>query len=133
LSQEYYNQLEVDRSWLEFSLPLETQLNYMLGKIKELQEAFQKAQQVQEGAKKLQEDLEQMEIEGSSSDGLVTVTLSGNQEPRGVAISPQALEKGAEALSELVEEAMQDAYTKSTDTMRTRMEELTSGLNLPGL
>ena len=133
MSQEYYNQLEVDRSWLEFSLPLETQLNYMLGKIKELQEAFQKAQQVQEGAKKLQEDLEQMEIEGSSSDGLVTVTLSGNQEPRGVAISPQALEKGAEALSELVEEAMQDAYTKSTDTMRTRMEELTSGLNLPGL
>ncbi len=104
-----------------------------LGKIKELQEAFQKAQQVQEGAKRLQEELEEMEIEGSSSDGLITVVLSGNQEPRNVVISPEALSKGAEALSALVTEAMTDAYANSTETMRTKMEELTSGLNLPGL
>ena len=37
-----------------------------LGKMKELSEAFKKAQQVQEGAKKLQEELEQMEIEGEA-------------------------------------------------------------------
>lgn len=102
------------------------------GKMKELAEAFKKAQQVQEGAKQLQEDLEQMEIQGESSDGLVKVILSGNQEPRGVEIAPEALEKGNEALSELVTEAMKDAYRKSTETMRSRMEELTSGLNLPG-
>lgn len=104
-----------------------------LGKIKELQEAFQKAQQVQEGAKQLQEELEQMEIEGASEDGLVKVILSGNQEPRSVTIDPAALEKGAEALSESVSSAMKDAYQKSTETMRTKMEDLTSGLNLPGL
>jgi nucleoid-associated protein EbfC len=28
---------------------------------------------------------------------------------------------------------MKDAYEKSTATMRERMEELTGGLNLPGL
>lgn len=105
----------------------------MLGKIKELQEAFKKAQQVQEGAQQLQAELEQMEIEGQSSDGSVTVTLSGNQEPRRVVIQPAALEKGADALSQLVTEAMQEAYAESTETMRTKMEELTSGLNLPGL
>ncbi|WP_013324583.1 YbaB/EbfC family nucleoid-associated protein [Gloeothece verrucosa] len=104
-----------------------------LGKIKELQEAFQKAQQVQEGAKQLQDELEKMEIEGQSGDGSVTVIMSGNQEPRSVTIQPAALEKGAEALSELVTEAMRNAYSKSTDTMRQKMEELTSGLNLPGL
>ena len=104
-----------------------------LGKMKELASAFQKAQQVQEGAKKLQEELETMEIEGQSSDGLVRVTVSGNQEPRGVNIAPEALEKGNEALSELVTEAMKDAYSKSTDTMRSRMEDLTSGLSLPGM
>lgn len=104
-----------------------------LGKIKELQEAFQKAQQVQEGAKKLQEDLEKMEIEGSSEDGSVTVTMSGNQEPLGVVITPEAYEKGADALSASVTEAMKAAYAQSTETMRAKMEELTSGLNLPGL
>ncbi|GAC1450927.1 MAG: YbaB/EbfC family nucleoid-associated protein [Chamaesiphon sp.] len=104
-----------------------------LGKMKELTEAFKKAQQVQEGAKKLQEELEQMEIEGQAGDGLVKVVLSGNQEPRSVEISADALSQGKEALSQLVTEAMKDAYEKSTTTMRERMEDLTSGLNLPGM
>ncbi|MDB9494092.1 YbaB/EbfC family nucleoid-associated protein [Spirulina major CS-329] len=104
-----------------------------LGKMKELTEAFKKAQQVQQDAKKLQDELEQMEIEGHNEAGTVTVVLSGNQEPRRVNITPAALETGAETLSAMVFEAMMDAYDKSTETMRGRMEELTSGLNLPGL
>jgi DNA-binding YbaB/EbfC family protein len=104
-----------------------------LGKMKELAEAFKKAQQVQQGAQQLQLELEEMEIEGASSNGLVTVIVSGNQEPRRVSIAPEALENGAEALSELVTEAVKDAYNKSTETMRARMEELTSGLNLAGM
>lgn len=104
-----------------------------LGKMKELAEAFKKAQQVQEGAKKLQEELEQMEIEGEAGGGLVKVVLSGNQEPLRVTISPDVLGEGADVLSDLVTAAMKDAYNKSTTTMRERMEELTGGLNLPGL
>ncbi len=104
-----------------------------LGKMKELTEAFKKAQQVQEGAKKLQEELEQMEIEGTAGGGMVTVTMSGNQEPKNVVISEQALGEGAEVLSDLVMAAMVDAYNKSTATMREQMEELTGGLNLPGM
>ena len=104
-----------------------------LGKMKELKEAFQKAQQVQEGAKKLQEELEQMVIEGTAGGGMVKVSLSGNQEPRDVVISEEALGEGAEVLSDLVKAAMVDAYNKSTATMREQMEELTGGLSLPGL
>ncbi|HIK33768.1 MAG TPA: YbaB/EbfC family nucleoid-associated protein [Oscillatoriales cyanobacterium M59_W2019_021] len=104
-----------------------------LGKMKELTEAFKKAQQVQEGAKRLQEELDQMEIEGEAGGGLVKVILSGNQEPRRATISPDVMGEGAEAVSQLVTEAMQDAYSKSTATMREKMEELTGGLNLPGL
>jgi nucleoid-associated protein EbfC len=104
-----------------------------LGKMKELTEAFKKAQQVQEGAKKLQEELEIMEIEGESGGGLVKVVLSGNQEPRRVEISADALNEGVDVLSDLVTAAMKDAYNKSTATMRQRMEALTEGLNLPGL
>ncbi|MGE5659755.1 MAG: YbaB/EbfC family nucleoid-associated protein [Actinomycetota bacterium] len=104
-----------------------------LGKMKELTEAFKKAQQVQEGARKLQEELDLMEIEGQAGGGLVKVILSGNQEPRRVEISPDALGEGADVVSELVTVAMQDAYNRSTTTMRQKMEELTGGLNLPGL
>lgn len=104
-----------------------------LGKMKELTEAFKKAQQVQQGAKDLQEQLEQMEIEGTSEDGLVKVVMSGNQEPLRVEISPDALGQGAEALAASVTTAMKSAYDTSTATMRERMEELTSGLNLPGM
>ncbi|MBD2326381.1 YbaB/EbfC family nucleoid-associated protein [Alkalinema sp. FACHB-956] len=103
-----------------------------LGKMKELTEAIKKAQQVQEGAKQLQEDLEKMEIEGIAQGGLVKVYMSGNQEPRRVEISPEAMNEGADMLSDLVMAAMKDAYEKSTATMRERMEELTGGLNLPG-
>jgi DNA-binding YbaB/EbfC family protein len=103
-----------------------------LGKMKELAEAFKKAQQVQEGAKRLQEELEQMEIQGEAGGGLVKVIVSGNQEPRRVEISPETLQEGAEVLSDLVTAAMKDAYNKSTTAMRERMEELTSGLELPG-
>jgi DNA-binding YbaB/EbfC family protein len=104
-----------------------------LGKIKELQEAFKKAQQVQEGAKALQEELEQLVVEGKSSDGSVTVMMSGNQEPQGIDIAPAALEKGKAALEGLITEAMRNAYATSTETMRGKMEELTSGLNIPGM
>jgi DNA-binding YbaB/EbfC family protein len=103
-----------------------------LGKMKELAEAFKKAQQVQEGAKRLQEELEQMEIQGESGGGLVKVVVSGNQEPKRVEIAPEAIQQGAELLSDLVTVAMKDAYDKSTATMRERMENLTSGLELPG-
>lgn len=103
-----------------------------LGKMKELSEAFKKAQEVQEGAKKLQEELEELEVGGSAGEGLVKVFMSGNQQPKRVEISPDLLKKDAEEVNRLVTEAMQDAYKKSTTTMRERMEELTGGLNLPG-
>jgi hypothetical protein len=104
-----------------------------LGKIKELQAAFQKAQQIQAGAQELQKELEQLRIVGESGDGLVKVYMSGNQEPIGVEISPDAIASGAEALSARVTEAMKAAYSQSTETMRSKMEDLTSGLELPGL
>ncbi len=105
---------------------------FNLGKMKELADAFKKAQQVQVGAKQLQEELEAMEIEGQAGGGLVKVWMSGNQEPLRVEVSADVLSEGADVVSDLVTAALKDAYQKSTGTMRERMEELTSGLNLPG-
>ena len=105
-----------------------------LGKMKELANAFQKAQQIQEDAKVLQQELEAMRIDGQDADGLVVVTMSGNQEPINVAVKPEALEgKTADQVSALVTDAVKDAYNKSTATMREKMEALTGDLGLPGM
>ncbi|WP_017326424.1 YbaB/EbfC family nucleoid-associated protein [Synechococcus sp. PCC 7336] len=103
------------------------------GPFGKIQEALKKAQQVKEGAQKLQVELDEMEIVGAAGGGLVTVSLSGNQEPRGVTLAPEAMDKSAEELQGLFFEALQKAYAESTETMRTKMEELTGDISLPGL
>jgi DNA-binding YbaB/EbfC family protein len=101
----------------------------------QLTEAFRKAQQIQQDAQKLQEDLDAMELEGKSSDGLASVWLTGNQQPLKVRLAPELLSSGQEAVETAVLEALKSAYEISTGTMRERMEDLTGGLdlNLPGL
>ena len=49
----------------------------------QLTEAFRKAQQIQQDAQKLQDELDSMELEGTSEDGRASVWLSGNQQPCG--------------------------------------------------
>jgi nucleoid-associated protein EbfC len=99
----------------------------------QLTEAFRKAQQIQQDAQKLQEELDALEIEGSSVDGRASVWLSGNQQPLRVRLAPELLADGAAAAEAATLEALQNAYALSTATMKERMEELTGGLNLSGL
>jgi len=101
----------------------------------QLTEAFKKAQELQQNAQKLQEELDAMELEGASEDGRARVLLSGNQQPSKVSRAPELLAEDQQASETAVLEALKAAYELSTGTMKGRMEELTGGLNLnlPGL
>ncbi|OUX70276.1 MAG: YbaB/EbfC family nucleoid-associated protein [Synechococcus sp. TMED90] len=101
----------------------------------QLTEAFRKAQQIQQDAQKLQEELDAMEIEGSSDDGRASIWLSGNQQPLRVKLDPSLLSEGQDTAEAAVLAALQSAYERSTATMKERMQELTGGLdlNLPGM
>ena len=101
----------------------------------QLTEAFRKAQQIQQDAQKLQQELEAMELEGQSADGRVSIWLSGNQQPLKVRVDPALLAEQPDAVEAAILEALQNAYQVSTSTMRERMDDLTGGLelNLPGL
>ena len=96
----------------------------------QLTEAFKKAQQIQQNAQKLQEELEVMEIEGTNNDNSAKIWMSGNQKPLRVEIDPSLLSEEKAIL-----EAMKSAHEISTTTMKDRMEDLTGGfkLNLPGM
>ena len=101
----------------------------------QLTEAFKKAQEIQQNAQALQDELDGMEIEGKSVDGRASVWLSGNQQPLRVRLDPELLSAGQETCEASTLEALQAAYEQSTATMKGRMEELTGGLNLnlPGM
>ena len=101
----------------------------------QLTEAFKKAKQIQQDAQKLQDELENMEIEGKSDDEMVKVWISGNQLPLRVQVNESILNSDVEKIEQNILEAIQKAHETSTTTMKERMNDLTGGLNLnlPGL
>ena len=100
----------------------------------QLTEAFKKAKQIQQDAQKIQEELESMEIEGKSEDEMVSVWISGNQQPIRVEVSDKILQSNKGTIENNILEAIQKAHESSTKTMKDRMNDLTGGLNfnLPG-
>ncbi len=100
----------------------------------QLTEAFKKAKQIQQDAQKLQEELEEMEIEGRSKDEMVKVWISGNQLPIRVEVMDNILQSDIKTIEDNILEAIKTAHEKSTSTMKDKMNDLTGGLNfnLPG-
>ena len=101
----------------------------------QLTEAFKKAKQIQQDAQKLQDELENMEIEGKSDDEMIKVWISGNQLPLRVEVNEKILNSNTDKIEEKILQAIQKAHETSTSTMKERMNDLTGGLNLnlPGL
>ena len=100
----------------------------------QLTEAFKKAKQIQQDAQKLQDELEAMEIEGKSQDNMITVWISGNQQPIRVEVNEEITESDKLTIEKNILEAITNAHEESTRTMKERMNDLTGGLNfnLPG-
>ena len=96
----------------------------------QLTEAFKKAKQIQQDAQKLQDELENMEIEGKSDDEMVKVWISGNQLPLRVEVKDNILNSDKEKIEQNILQAIQKAHELSTTTMKERMNDLTGGLNL---
>jgi len=95
------------------------------------QNMMKQLQQMQARMAKLQEELGELTVGGSAGGGVVTVTADGHQRVREVVIQPEALEEGAELLSDLVLAACNDALEKSRELAASHMGQLTAGLGLP--
>ena len=91
----------------------------------QLTEAFKKAKQIQQDAQKLQDELENMEIEGKSDDEMVKVWISGNQVPLKVEVQENILNANKEQIEQNILQAIQKAHELSTTTMKERMNDLT--------
>src|SRR4030095_6464268 len=92
---------------------------------------MKQAQKMQE---RLQKQMEELRVEGTSGGGMVTVTMSGSRKILGVKISPEVFKSGdAEMLEDLVLAAVNVAAQQVEEAMKAQLGGLTGGLKLPGL
>ena len=94
----------------------------MMGKVKEMQAKMEA----------MQAEIEELSVEGTSGGGLVSVTLSGKGEMRGLKIDPSLLQASeAEILEDLLIAAHNDAKQKAGELMAEKTAEITEGLPIP--
>ena len=93
---------------------------------------MKKAEELQKNMQQMQEQLGQATVDGSSGGGLVTVTLSGKGEMKGLKIDPSLFkEDEVEILEDLILAAHNDAKAKVEAEMQKKTSELTAGLPIP--
>ncbi len=100
--------------------------------MKNLGNMMKQAQQMQAKMAEMQDQLGAIEVSGSAGGGMVTITLSGKSEMRGVKIDPAlATPDDTEVLEDLIIAAFNDAKAKVEARVQEEMSKLTGGLNLP--
>ena len=92
---------------------------------------MKQAQQMQEKMQTLQEELAQMEVVGEAGAGLVKVTMTGSHSVRRVELDDSLLEDDKELLEDLLAAAVNDAVRRVEEQNKSRMGELTGGMQLP--
>jgi DNA-binding YbaB/EbfC family protein len=93
---------------------------------------MKQAKDMQSRMMSLQEELALIEVAGSAGGGLVTVTVNGKGEMKGVRIDPSLLKPDeAEIVEDLIVAAHRDAHGKAEQAMQSKMADITGGLGLP--
>jgi len=89
---------------------------FMGGGNNNMQALMRQAQRMQEEALKAQEQVDEAEVEGQASGGLVKVTLKGNKMPVSISIDPSVVDPDdVEMLEDLIVAAYSDAASKADD------------------
>jgi DNA-binding YbaB/EbfC family protein len=93
---------------------------------------MKKAQEMQAKMAEMQNELATLVVDGSSGGGLVTVSLNGKGEMKGLKIDPSLFkEDDVEVLEDLIVTAHNEAKGKAEVEANKRMAEMTQGLPLP--
>ncbi|MBJ3784676.1 YbaB/EbfC family nucleoid-associated protein [Devosia sediminis] len=80
----------------------------------------------------MQAELAELVVEGRSGGGMVSVSLSGKGDMRGIKIDPSLLKpEDAEVVEDLIIAAYSDAKAKSEAEAQRKMAEVTAGLPIP--
>ncbi|MEE4014061.1 YbaB/EbfC family nucleoid-associated protein [Roseibium sp. FZY0029] len=93
---------------------------------------MKQAKQMQEQMGSLQEQIVEIEAEGTAGGGLVTVRLNGKSDLKSLSIDPSLLkEEEKEILEDLLIAAHTEARAKVEQAIQEKTQELMGGLGLP--
>ena len=92
---------------------------------------MKQAQAMQDNMKRVQEELGQVEVEGTSGAGLVKVTMTCKNAVKRVAIDPSLLADDKDMLEDLVAAAFNDAVRRAEEVAAERMAGVTAGMPMP--
>ncbi len=92
---------------------------------------MQQAQKMQEDMQKAQEELGNLEVQGESGGGMVSILMTGKREVRKVSIDDSLVGDDKDMLEDLVAAAINDAVHKVAKLKKEKMADLTSGIPLP--
>jgi nucleoid-associated protein EbfC len=93
---------------------------------------MKQAAQLQSRMQEMQEELGQVEVEGTSGGGLVAVRMSAKMDVKAVRIDPSLIKaEEREILEDLLVTAFADARRKAEAAMQEKMQSLAGGLGLP--
>lgn len=96
-----------------------------------LQKMLKTAKEMQE---KMQKELAEMSVEGSSGGGMVTVSLDGTKNLLSIKIDPEVVNKDdIEMLQDLIMAAFNDAGAKVDEKISQKFAALGPGMKIPGL
>ncbi|MDQ3541923.1 MAG: YbaB/EbfC family nucleoid-associated protein [Chloroflexota bacterium] len=91
-------------------------------------------QQMQNRMAKIQQELDETTIEGTSGGGVVRAEVTGQREFKSIKIDPSAVDpEDVEMLEDLIVTAVQDAMEKAQALAEDKMGALTGGMKIPGL
>ena len=79
-------------------------------------------------------ELEEKEYSATSGGGAVTVTVTGKMELKSIDMKPEVVDpEDIEMLTDMIMAAANEALRAASDEKNNRMDELSGGLNVPGL
>ena len=91
-------------------------------------------QQMQTRLEKVQRELAETVVEGSSGGGVVKAQVTGAREFRAISIDPSVVDPDdVDVLEDLITVAIQDAMNRATTLAEDKMSALTGGMRIPGL
>jgi DNA-binding YbaB/EbfC family protein len=96
-----------------------------------LQKMLKQAKEMQD---KLQKELGELRLEGTSGGGMVTVILDGHKNLAGIRLDPEVVNRDdIDMLQDLIVAAFSDAAAKVDEQMSQKLSSLGGGLKIPGL
>jgi len=105
-----------------------------LGNLGNLQGILKQALDVKNRIEELKDSLGNERIEATSGGGMVCVVMTGKFELASIKIDPEIISKDdPEMMETLIRAAVNEGVRKTQELVKTKMTEMTGGMDLPGL